>query len=374
MASPDVRTAWRQAREWLFDAALPLWAEAGLDPDGGFHDQIGDDRRPVAAPKRLRVQGRQMFVYAEAARLGWRGPWREVVRHGLAFLDAQAPHDGLYASQFDSDGGRGHTLYDQAFVLLGLAHAHAGLGEPQHEARALAFLAGLKARLGRADGGFDEVDGGAAPLQSNPHMHLYEACLAWRALSEAPAWRETAGAIRTLARTVFIDGRSGRLGEYFADDGRPAPGEHGRVAEPGHQFEWASLLMIDSAEDDAAAERLVRLASETGVDRAREAAFFSQDIATGAPIDASARLWSQTERLRACLILRGRTAEPDRWTSEALKAFDTLQRYLEVPGNGLWRDRMDVDGRLDSEPAKASSLYHIIGAYAVLKDAAEGRL
>jgi mannose-6-phosphate isomerase len=374
MPPPDLQAAWREARDWLFDEALPLWAEVGMDPAGGFHDQIGDDRRPIAAPKRLRVQGRQMFVYAEAARLGWSGPWREVIRHGLAFFDAHAPKDGLYPSQFENGASRGCTLYDQAFVLLGLAHARRALDEPAHEARAAAFLADVRARLGRPDGGFDEVDGGDAPLQSNPHMHLYEACLAWRALSPAEPWTSTAATIRGLALGTFIDPASGRLGEYFADDGARAPGEAGRVAEPGHQYEWASLLMIDGRQDDAVAERLIRTATDTGVDRAREVAIFSQDIETGAPIDASARLWSQTERLRACLLLRGRTGDAGYWTDEALKAYAALQKYLQTPGAGLWRDRMDLDGGLDGEPAKASSLYHVMGAYAVLKDAAEGRL
>lgn len=374
MSATDVRTAWREARDWLFDAALPLWAAQGLDPAGGFHDQIGDDRRAVSAPKRLRVQGRQMFVFAEAERLGWSGPSRDIVRHGLAFLDAVSPRDGLYPSEYSANGAVGGCLYDQAFVLLGLAHARRLLDDPGLDARAQAVLAGVRARLGRPDGGFDEVGGGDAPLQSNPHMHLYEACLAWRTLSDAPVWRDTAAVIRGLARGVFIDPVSGRLGEYFAADGARAPGARGRVAEPGHQFEWASLLMVDSAEDDAAAERLVRLASETGVDRAREVAFFSQDIDDGSPIDASARLWSQTERLRACLLLRRRTDRPDYWTAEALAAFGALRRYLAAAGEGLWRDRMGLDGGLDAEPAKASSLYHVMGAYAVLRDAAEDRI
>ncbi|MCC7268557.1 MAG: N-acylglucosamine 2-epimerase, partial [Caulobacteraceae bacterium] len=46
------------ARQWLFDEALPLWAERGLDPAGGFHDQLDDTGQPVAAPKRARVQAR----------------------------------------------------------------------------------------------------------------------------------------------------------------------------------------------------------------------------------------------------------------------------------------------------------------------------
>lgn len=374
MGPTQLQAVWRTARDWLFEAALPLWCEAGLDPAGGFHDQIGDDRRPVNAPKRLRVQGRQMFVFAEAGRMGWTGPWREAVEHGLTFLKSNAPEEGdLYPSTYEAGQARGLTLYDQAFVLLGLAHASRVLDAPELDARAQSHLSAIRRRLGRSDGGFDEVEAGEAPLQSNPHMHLYEACLAWRPHSAAPVWRETAEIVRRLAHDVFIDPTSGRIGEYFGDDRRPAPGPPGRLAEPGHQFEWASLMMIDGRQDDAVAERLALTASRTGVDRARNVAFFSQDLG-GVAIDRSARLWAQTERLRASLILRGRSADPGYWTSEALKAFEGLQPYLATPGRGLWRDRMDEAGGLDGDPAKASSLYHVMGAYAALWDAAEGRL
>ncbi|WP_374574875.1 AGE family epimerase/isomerase [Phenylobacterium sp.] len=371
MGATSLQAAWIEARDWLFDEALPLWASAGVDPAGGFHDQIGDDRRPVETAKRLRVQGRQMFVFAEAGRLGWGGPWRELVRHGLAFLTAHAPAPGrLYPSFFHDDGRtEGEELYGQAFVLLGLAHARRALDEAAAEPMALDLLASLRARLGRTDGGFNEVEPSEAPFQANPHMHLYEAALAWRAGSPAPAWAGLAADMRRLALDVFIEPKSGRLLEFFGADGAPAPGAPGREAWPGHLFEWASLLLLDGRGDEALAERLARLAAETGVDRARQVAIASQEAADGAPIDRGARLWAQTERLRACLLLRGR--DGGFWTDEALEAFAGLRRYLAVPGGGLFRDHMDADGALDGGPAKATSLYHIVGAYAELAAAAE---
>lgn len=372
MVEAQLKTAWREARDWLFEEALPFWAEAGLDPAGGFHDQIDDDRRPVDVPKRLRVQGRQIFVFAEAGRLGWRGPWREAVRHGVAFLEAHPPVDGLYPTVFGRPD-RGDLLYDQTFALLGLAHARRALDAPELDLHAQGYFEALRRRLGRADGGFNEMGAGETPLQANPNMHLYEALLAWRRVSDAPIWREAAAALRTVGRTVFTDPASGRIGEFFGDDGRPAPGAAGRIADPGHQFEWASLFMIDGAQDDAAAERLIRLATETGLDRRREVAVAAQDL-DGTQIDRSARLWAQTERLRACLLFRGRSTEPDVWTAEAVQAAGAVRRYLDTPSSGLWRDSMDEQGVLDTAPVKASSLYHLMGGYMALWDAAEGRI
>lgn len=372
MSSTGLQAAWRDARAWLFEEALPLWADAGVDPAGGFHDQIGDDRRPVAAPKRLRVQGRQIFVYAEAARLGWDGPWREMVRHGLDYLARHAPEPGrIYPSFFFDGRTKGEETYGQAFVLLGLAHGRRALGDAAAEIQALDLLAVMRARLGRPDGGFVEIAAPEAPFQSNPHMHLYEAALAWRSVSADPAWTGLAADMRRLALEVFIDPATGRLLEFFDADGAPVAGPLGREVWPGHLYEWATLLMLDGAGDDDEAERLARLAAETGVDRDREVAIFSQDVADGAPIDRSARLWAQTERLRACVLLHQRSDDAGFWGQEALKAYGALKAYLAAPGGGLWRDRMDVEGRLDAEPAKATSLYHIMGAYAALQAAVE---
>src|SRR6185436_6861786 len=84
-------------------------------------------------PVRLRVQARQTWVYAQAGRTGWPGPWRERVAGGLRTLltryrreaggfRAAATHDGRIADDRVA-------LYDQAFVLLAFAGATAA-GEP----------------------------------------------------------------------------------------------------------------------------------------------------------------------------------------------------------------------------------------------------
>ena len=371
MSTARLQEAWRDRREWLFEEALPLWARAGADPAGGFHDQLDDQGRPAPGPKRLRVQARQVFVYAEAGRIGWTGPWREAVQHGLKFLTDHAPLDGgPLASLYEDGQARGLALYDQAFVLLALAHARRALDDPRLEIRALAFLEMLGHRLGRPGGGFDEPGAGAVPLQANPHMHLFEAMIAWGEISAAPAWAATADMIRGLALNTFIDPPTGRLREFFDDQGRPNADQASDI-EPGHQFEWGTLLLLDGRGGEAAAERMIRDTTAIGVDRAREAAINAQKL-DGTPIDATARLWVQTERMRAALLLARRAPDAGYWLEEALHSEATLRRYLDDPGGGLWRDLMLEDGSLRPDPAKASSLYHIMGAYLALRDAAEG--
>ena len=358
--SEALKAAAGWARHWLFEEALPLWAERGLDPAGGFHDQLDDDGRPVGAPKRARVQARQVMVFAEAGRLGWVGDWRAQVAHGLGFLRAQAV-DGLVPTTFDPPGTI--DLYDQAFVLLALSH------DPSEDA------AGEAGRLWRrlqarfpGDPGFREPPPAPFPLQANPHMHLYEAVMAWRARKPAAPWREAAATIRRMALERFVDPATGLLGEYFTADGESAADE----VWPGHQYEWGWLLLHDaegSASAQGVGERLIRLAGELGVDRAREAVIFSHRR-DGRVIDAGARLWSQTERLRAVLAMRARRPREPLWETEALAAFATIRRYLETPGGGLYRDLMRPDGSFVAEPSKASTLYHLMSAFLVLFETA----
>ena len=77
---------------------------------------------------------------------------------------------------------------------------------------------------------------------------------------------------------------------------------------------------------------------------------------------ATARLWPQTEWLKAACLL-GDASDVD-------AAAASLWRYLQTPKPGLWRDKMREDGGFVDEPAPASSLYHIICAVASLKEAA----
>ena len=46
-----------EIRSWIFDAALPFWAKAGLDREhGGFFEELTLDGRPADTPfKRTRV-------------------------------------------------------------------------------------------------------------------------------------------------------------------------------------------------------------------------------------------------------------------------------------------------------------------------------
>jgi mannose-6-phosphate isomerase len=72
-----------------------------------------------------------------------------------------------------------------------------------------------------------------------------------------------------------------------------------------------------------------------------------------------ARLWPQTERLKAHLLAAESTADQSRWSATE-RAVDGLRPYLD--DSGFWRDQMNVAGEFVEEAAPASSFYHIVGA------------
>jgi mannose/cellobiose epimerase-like protein (N-acyl-D-glucosamine 2-epimerase family) len=87
-----------------------------------------------------------------------------------------------------------------------------------------------------------------------------------------------------------------------------------------------------------------------------------------------ARLWPQTERLKAALLLGGAAdAAADSYAEHAVAAAESLWKYLDVPTRGLWRDTLTATNRFVEEPAPASSLYHIVGAIAALKHSLAAR-
>jgi mannose-1-phosphate guanylyltransferase/mannose-6-phosphate isomerase len=367
-APPSLATLKDRFETWLFGSALPLWWTLGADHvAGGFREVLDARARPVVRPLRARVQARQAYSFAAAGGLGWPGPWRQATAHGLEFLRTRYRRaDGLYRTLVAPDGAPlddTAMVYDQAFVLLALAQAAEVMPDRAEtfRAEAGALLEALRAARGHPAGGFSEPVGPSL-FQADPQMHLLEAALAWEEAGGGAAWTGLADAQAELGLARLLDPACGAVKENFDADWRPAEGPLGRQVEPGHQFEWAWLLerwgRMRGRDDARAAARRLFAAGERGVDPGRGVAVdeLTDDFAIA---DWTARLWPQTERLKAALIL-GETAA-------AAEAGRALMGYFEGLLPGLWRDKREADGRFRDEPAPASSLYHIVCAFSVLK-------
>jgi mannose-6-phosphate isomerase len=367
-------------KAWALDHAFPLWWDVGADKvNGGFFEKIALDGTPVEAPRRARVQPRQIYAYAAAGLLGWDGPWKQALTHGLDFyLSKYRRPDGFMRTLVASDGAPlddSVDLYDQAFGLFGLAMAAQVLPERADlPALAVGLREALYATLKHPTAGFEESVPRTLPLLSNPHMHLFEASLAWveTGLDADGGWRAMADEIAQLALGKFIDPKSGGLREFYDGDWNAAPGVQGRIIEPGHQFEWGWLLLRWgqlAGRDDAikAALRMIEIGEGPGVDPARGVAVFAllDDMSVH---DDIARLWAQTEQIKAGVLAARITGDP-RWWTTAANGAEALLKYFDTPVKGLWRDKLRADGTFVDEAAPASSFYHIVCAILELDNA-----
>ncbi len=340
---------------WLHSQALPLWQALGVDHErGGFHETLDARARAKSAIRRARVQGRQAYVYARAGARGWPGPWRETVQAGLGFFEAHFRRpDGQFRTLVDETGAvldDEAMLYDQAFVLL----AWSALGR---EGRSLKAAR----RPGTSTYGTWWVSQTFRAQAISPIPSCTCSRRPWRGLrlaaaSDGGSWLTSWEA---WPLSHLIDPVGGFLREVFDADWRPAAGPLGGQIEPGHQFEWAFLLSrwskLGGPEDAAEAVGVAQRygAGLRSIDPARSMAVnaMTTDLEIS---DPCARLWPQTEWLRAAL-------EFDR-PQDALRAARALSAYLDTPVTGLWRDKLKADGSWVDEPSPASSLYHITGA------------
>lgn len=361
MAVPEpIRALNNSLKTWLFDHALPLWWEVGADHrHGGFHDRIDLAGNAVDGPRRARVAARQAWVYATAGRLGWTGPWQAAVKHAIdSLLGPFAREDDLFRILVDADGRSLEERpdpYEQAFALLAMSAAQQALGG-DYEARAIRTREALVARVVEADGGVHDDETRAPPLRANPMMHLFEAVQAWSAVGVDPGWQALADTIADTALNRMIAPATGALCELYDKGWAAIPQAD---VEPGHQLEWGWLLLQHARaagrRDPAAALRLIEIGETRGVENGVAIFSLGQDLQ---PRDRSARLWAQTERLHAHAATRN-------WQG-VIEAADGLKRYLDVPVQGTWRDRLLTDGSFLEEAAPGSSLYHIVSAAAAL--------
>ena len=372
-----------ELNEWLANAALPLWQERGFDRHGGgFVETIDMAGQPTRANRRSRVQPRQVYCFAEAGRRGWKGDWQSVATEGLAYFDrVYLQPDGFYGALADADGkllDPSFDLYNQAFALLAFSYLAQVFPERRAEMteRSNRLREKLEAHCKHPTAGFEEDNPPRLPLCSNPHMHLFEACLASEETEgfDRIAWTNLADEIAHLCMENFIDCETGALREFFDHDWAPMPGDKGRIVEPGHQFEWAWLLLRwgerrGNADALVKARRLFEIGEQYGIAQPRDVAVMTL-LDNFSVADPVARLWPQTEWLKAAARFSALTQgeERERYLRSAVRAATALSRFLDTPVKGLWRDKQRQDGGFIDEPAPASSFYHILCAIYELDD------
>ncbi|MET2827761.1 AGE family epimerase/isomerase [Mesorhizobium shangrilense] len=363
--------AWRRrVHHWLFQETLPLWSTVGVDErHGGFHEALGFDGIPLMKPKRMRTMARQVYAFAVAKARGWDGPADRLISHGITFMVGNGRTDkGGWVRTLNVDGSvadAAEDAYDHSCVLLALAHAHM-CGNPDALRLGEETFVFLDAHLEDSRmTGFLETSDGEGERRSNPHMHLLEAFLAWYQATGDRVYLRRAARIIDLFRSHFFDTDSWTLGEFFDNEWKPAKNEKGSWTEPGHHFEWASLLVDFAARSGQTelmgfARKLYASAIANGLNRATGLAYGAVSR-QGLPLDLISRSWPQAEAIKAAIALDG-SGGPDLKPEIEARVGRLFRWHIDPAPLGLWIDRIDERGRSLAADVPASIFYHLVCA------------
>jgi mannose/cellobiose epimerase-like protein (N-acyl-D-glucosamine 2-epimerase family) len=361
-------------KSWVVEEALPLWGETGFDrARGSFVERLSFEGKPLLdKPRRAMVQARQIYVFSHAALIGWRPQGKAIALEAAhRLIDRYQGADGGAGWVFSvhqggavSDARR--DFYAHAFVLFGLAWAYRLAPEPRFRSAALATLEVLDRHFKSPRGGYHSaLPADEARREQNPHMHLFEAMLAWFEATGHEMFLARATELHDLMAARFFQRRTGILAEYFDGAWTPREGIAGRICEPGHHFEWSWLLRryagLSGGADSPIAAALKAFADRHGYDA--QGFVVDQLVDDGRVHKSSRRSWPHTEAVKAeAAAAEAGDAEAPR---RAARTIDRLfSAFLGRPVPGGWIDHVDASGAPLVDGMPASTLYHVFLAAA----------
>ncbi len=336
----------------LLEDILPHWLAAAPTKSGLLWPSIDRQWRRTGGPEGTLVsQGRLIYNFATGYALTGEQAYADAVARGAEFL-MTAMRDSRHGGWYWSCSADGAVIddkkdsYGHAFVVFGLSHAAACLGEDRCRRAALDAWEILSGPLRDVYGGLIpaltadfSAPAGRAVNSQNPMMHCFEALLA---LGDAPGL----GHIHVCAREIadfLLSRRSpatgGALAEMYTEDWRPLrTSQRGRV-DIGHQFEWAFLL--SSAAERGFGDQYLQAGRDllddgllVGYD-AEEGGVHADASLEGEVIRRDKGWWQQCEAVRAMLhyaLVRGRE---DLWEPlQGMMRF--ILREMVDPEYGGW--------------------------------------
>jgi mannose/cellobiose epimerase-like protein (N-acyl-D-glucosamine 2-epimerase family) len=369
---------------------MAFYHPRAIDPAGGFFHYFKDDGTVYDRSHRHLVSStRFVFNYALAAIEFEDADYLEAARHGLRYVHEvhRDPATGGYAWTL-RDGqpeDRTNHAYGVAFVLLACASARrAGIVEAAPwmdetwellERRYWDAAAGLYRDEADANWNFSSYRG------QNANMHMCEAMLAAYQASDDPRYLDRALLLADRMTRRQAAKAGGLVWEHYDaqwnidwDYHRDIPRDLFRPwgFQPGHQTEWAKLLLIlESLLSERGREErwllpTARHLFDTALMRAWDEAHggISYGFApNGQVCDRDKYFWVQAESLAAAALLHARTglAEYDQWY-ERLWTY-AWQHFVDHE-HGAWYRILTHDNRkYDDEKSPAGKTdYHTMGA------------
>jgi mannose/cellobiose epimerase-like protein (N-acyl-D-glucosamine 2-epimerase family) len=260
-------------------------------------------------------------------------------------------------------------LYDLAFVLFALAWYARATHEPEPLEMARATLRWIEEHMALPDElGYDNTwPLEAGPRQQNPHMHLLEASLALFETSGDMYFLDVAERLVTLFKLLY-DPASGTLAEFYGTGWKRGVVDGAVRVEPGHLYEWVWLLVwyarLSGHSMSDYVKGLYAFANRYGFDQTT-GLVFNAVASDGRVLDRAARIWPQTEAIKAHLAMFEFCGIETSATIEAIIA-NMQARFWNCMPRGTWIEEFSPDGVKTVDKIPASSLYHMFLAYAEL--------
>jgi mannose-6-phosphate isomerase len=352
---------------WMRTAAWPLWWKFSRHANGAYFEALQFNGRPVtSATARVRVQARQIFSFAIAHTMGWREPGLEAgIRQSLdRFIQTCLGPGGIPGTQVNIANGRMSdatpSLYNVGFTLLALVQVREAFHDPGMDGHIDKLLEKLDRHLGYGPGlGYRETLPPDANRYQNPHMHLYEALLGLYRVTRDPHAGERAEQLLDFLRDTFFDQRHGLVREISG----PGESDASVTFEPGHSMEWVWLLGLRSRLFDLPLDPFALLLYqsyiESGITEGETPMCLTVDHR---PVDASCRLWSQNEALKAhlCMFELGPPELADAALARAAECAESISnRWLDSACAGGFNDHYDASGKMIAGDMPASMGYHL---------------
>ena len=338
-----------RARAHFDSVILPMWMGPGFNQALGlpFESLDAASGNPLPAERyRAMACARQLYVYAEAG--------ADAAAHADRLFESLCAHfqDARGGWRYSVDAqarplDETQDLYTHAFIVF----ACAAYFRRSHNAGARKLMLGaaetIEARFKRPTACTKRLSlrTGAAlrgPAQ-NPMMHLTEAYLAAAQVAEPALFAQRCARWRRASPSISCM-RPRSVSE--APQGTP-DNRH----EPGHQFEWLSLVrgaaeVFDGLELAESLPRAAQWARRHGVDAMGVRAALAEN---GAVRDDTRRIWAQAEYLRMLAVLGEREA-----LAGALDGFRA--RFLHAGG---WYECLDAQGAVARGDMPSTSPYHL---------------
>lgn len=348
------------------ERVLPIWRGPGFNPELHlpFEAVSARDHRPLP-PTRYRAMAcaRQLFVFSQAGDLAH----AERLFGSLQRYFEDQQHGGWFYS-VDANGTPKECekdLYTHAFVIFATAEyvRRSGSREALAVLERTVELVDARFAVGEhapallnavMSENFSTVVG--TPLQ-NPLMHLTEAWLAAGAATGSDVFDTRLQSLATAMARTFVDPNTGCIAELPI-------GSSGNRLEPGHQFEWY-FLVLGSAHPAFVASGLhaslssaFEFARRYGVDPETGGVCAAVD-AQGGMLDATQRIWAQTEYLRALAIYD--SVRGDASLQHEISRFRS--RFLHPQG---WHECLSPQGVVVRAELPSTTPYHLATAFAAL--------